>query len=535
MARIRRALISVSDKTGIVEFAGELSKMGIEIISTGGTSKALRDASIPVTEISKYTGSPEILEGRLKTLHPKIHGGILGIRDNAGHLKEMEENGIEPIDLVVVNLYPFEKTVARADAAFEEAIENIDIGGPAMLRSAAKNHHDVAVVCDPSDYKSVLKELKDTKGELSKETKFCLAKKVFAHTAHYDCAIITYLSQFDDSLMKQTHPSVIGFVYEKIQDLRYGENPHQHAAFYRDKNSVPGPSIVNAKQIHGKELSYNNIMDADAAIEMAMEYAAEPFAVIIVKHANPCGAAVSNFSLSDAYSKALACDPVSAFGGIIAVNKPVDEPAAKAISETFFEVIVAPGFDDKARNILAQKKNIRLLLIPDIAAPAGGGGLSLRKVSGGLLLQDRDISREEVRNSKVVTKRSPTEEEWKALQFAWRICKHVKSNAIVYADSDRTLGIGAGQTSRVDSAKIAAERMRSFLQRTSHESRITSHVIVVASDAFFPFRDGVDEAAKAGATAVIQPGGSIKDNEVIAAADEHGMAMVFTGVRHFKH
>lgn len=544
MARIKRALISVSDKTGIVGFAGELSKLGVEIISTGGTAKALRDAKIPVVEISEYAGSPEILEGRLKTLHPKIHGGILGIRDNAKHKEEMQKNGIEPIDLVVVNLYPFEKTVAKADATFEEAIENIDIGGPTMLRSAAKNHHDVAVVCDPEDYDPVLKELKEKKGELSKETKFRLAKKVFAHTAQYDCAIITYLSRFDDSFAKQNHPSVVGFVYDKIQELRYGENPHQGAAFYKDRNSNSGPSIACANQIHGKELSYNNIMDADAAMEMVREFASEPFAAIIVKHANPCGAAMSQTSLSDAYAKALECDPVSAFGGIIAVNRPVDETTAKAISETFFEVVVAPGFDDKAKNILTQKKNIRLLLVPDLTGPAEKAGLNLRKVVGGLLLQDRDTSREDVRGSKVVTKRAPTDEEWKALEFAWKICKHVKSNAIVYAGSGRTLGIGAGQTSRVDSAKIAAEKMQTLLKRTSHDSRLPAeesvagsaiHAIVVASDAFFPFRDGVDEAAKAGATAVIQPGGSIKDEEVTSAADEHSMAMVFTGIRHFRH
>lgn len=524
MNKIKRVLISVSDKKGLVEFSKGLADLGAEIISTGGTAKALRDAKIPVTEISDYTGSPEILEGRLKTLHPKIHGGILGIRGNKTHEKQMQDNDIKPIDLIVVNLYPFEATVAKADCSFDDAIENIDIGGPTMLRAAAKNHKDVAVVCNPSDYEVILKELKEKNGALSDETKFNLAKKVFAHTARYDSAIITHLSQFTDSKEKQEHPSVIGFTFEKVQELRYGENPHQKAAFYRETVPTLEPAVSNAKQLHGKELSYNNIMDADASIEMISEFADRPYAAVIVKHSNPCGAAVSDKSLSDAFANALSCDPVSAFGGIICVNRQMDEKIAQAISETFFEVVIAPEYESKGLDILKKKKNIRLIELPAIGKPPTPKGVGLRKVVGGVLLQDRDTSKEDIRKSKVVTKRAPTEDEWKAMEFAWRICKHVKSNAIVYANSNKTLGIGAGQMSRVDSSKIAVMKAQSSLKGS-----------VVASDAFFPFRDGVDEAAKAGATAVIEPGGSIRDGEVVDAANEHNMAMVFTGVRHFKH
>ena len=524
MSKVKRVLISVSDKTGVVEFAKELADLGAEIISTGGTAKALRDAKIPVTEISDYTGSPEILEGRLKTLHPKIHGGILGIRGNNTHEKEMQDNDIKPIDLIVVNLYPFEATVAKPGCSFEDAIENIDIGGPTMLRAAAKNHKDVAVVCDPADYGIILKEIKEKNGDISAEIKFSLAKKVFAHTAKYDSAIITHLSQFTDTKEKQEHPSVVGFTLEKVQELRYGENPHQKAAFYRDAAMTSEPAVCNAKQLHGKELSYNNIMDADAAIEMMNEFLDKPYAAVILKHSNPCGAAVSSESLTDAFASALSCDPVSAFGGIICVNRQLDEKTAKAISETFFEVIIAPEYEAKGLDILKKKKNIRLLELPILRKPFTPKGMGLRKVVGGVLIQDRDTSKEDVRKSKVVTKRSPTEDEWKALEFAWRICKHVKSNAIVYTDSSKTLGIGAGQMSRVDSSKIAVMKAQNSLKGS-----------VVASDAFFPFRDGVDEAAKAGATAVIEPGGSIRDEEVIAAADENNMAMVFTGIRHFRH
>jgi phosphoribosylaminoimidazolecarboxamide formyltransferase/IMP cyclohydrolase len=524
MNKVKLVLISVSDKTGIVEFARELAKLEMEILSTGGTAKALRDAGVPVKEISDYTNSPEILDGRLKTLHPKIHGGILARRDNKAHQEQMADNGIEPIDLVVVNLYPFEATVAKPECTFEEAIENIDIGGPTMLRAAAKNHQDVAVVCDPEDYGLVLAELKSNNAELSQPTKFRLAKKVYAHTAHYDAAIISHLSKFDDNKKEGALPQTLGFTFHKMQDLRYGENPHQKAAFYRDTREVPEPSIVNAHQLHGKELSYNNIMDADAALEMVGEFADQKFAAVVVKHSNPCGAAVSDKSLKDAVVKALACDPVSAFGGIISVNRPLDEETALTISETFFEVVIAPSFDDKAKAVLTKKKNIRLLEAPQLGGQFVAAGFTLRKVVGGMLLQDRDLSREKIPEAKVVSKRQPTAQEWQALDFAWRICKHVKSNAIVYTGADRTIGIGAGQMSRVDSSKIAVMKAQSSLKGS-----------VVASDAFFPFRDGVDEAAKAGATAVIQPGGSIRDEEVIAAADEHDLAMVFTGVRHFRH
>ena len=536
MTKINRALISVSNKKGIIEFSKKLASMGIELISTGGTAKALRDAKIPVTDISDYTGFPEILDGRLKTLHPKIHGGILGIRENSNHAQEMRKNGIEPIDLVIVNLYPFEETVARPDASFEDAIENIDIGGPTMLRAAAKNHHDVAVICDPSDYDSIIKELEENRGALCDHTKFRLAQKVFAHTARYDAAIATHLNKFDEKRNRLDLPSVIGFTFEKMFDLRYGENPHQKAAFYSDSVKVSEPSITNAIQLHGKELSYNNIMDADATIEMVGEFTDVSYAAVIVKHTNPCGVALSKVSLAEAFAKALACDPVSAFGGIIGVNVPIDDVTAQAISESFYEVVVAPSFSPKAQEILKKKKNIRLLEIAGLGSPPHpipppqggrvleGGQLSLRKVVGGLLLQQRDTSRENVRASKVVTKRGPTEEEWTALEFAWHVCKHVKSNAIVYANHETTLGIGAGQMSRVDSSRIAVMKAQFSLKGS-----------VVASDAFFPFRDGVDAAAQAGATAIVQPGGSIRDEEVIAAADEHQMAMVFTGIRHFRH
>jgi len=524
MTQIKRALISVSDKTGIVEFAKGLAAMGVDIISTGGTAKALRDAKIPVKEISDYTGFPEILDGRLKTLHPKIHGGILGIRENARHSKEMEANGIDPIDLIVVNLYPFEATVARPECSFEDAIENIDIGGPTMLRAAAKNHNDVAVVCDPVDYEVIIKEMKEQGGKLSTRTKFRLAKKVFAHTARYDAAIATYLHRYDDERNRLDLPSLVGFTFEKVQDLRYGENPHQKAAFYRDTVKCNEPSIVGAKQLHGKELSYNNIMDADATLEMVGEFLDSPFAAIIIKHTNPCGVALSKTSLADAFAKALACDPVSAFGGIIGLNREVDEATAKAVSGGFFEVVVAPSFAKAAINTLIKKKNIRLLEVPRLCSSFTPSGYNLRKVVGGILLQQRDVSRDDVRKSEVVTKRAPTEDEWSGLEFAWRVCKHVKSNAVIYTASDATIGIGAGQMSRVDSSRIAIMKAKSSLRGS-----------VVASDAFFPFRDGVDEAASAGATAIIQPGGSIRDDEVITAANEHGLAMIFTGVRHFKH
>ncbi len=524
MAKIARALISVSDKTGVVEFAGALSRRGVELLSTGGTAVALRKAGIPVIDVAEYTGSPEILDGRLKTLHPRVHGGLLGRRSDPKHVSEMKANGIGPIDMVVVNLYPFEATVAKPGCTFEEAIENIDIGGPTMIRSAAKNHEDVASVTDPADYGPIIREMDENGGALTPATRFRLAKKVFAATARYDAAIVTHLSRISDSRETMEWPSTAGFVFEKVQDLRYGENPHQRAAFYRECRPGSEPSLVNARQLQGKELSYNNIMDGDAVLEMVKEFSDAKFAAVIVKHANPCGAATSESSLADAYAKAFACDPTSAFGGIIGFNRAVDEATAKAIAETFYEVIAAPSFEKGALEVFAKKKNLRLLEVPGLGDAFTPSGLNFRKVTGGVLLSDRDMSRENVREAKVVTRRAPTDAEWKALDFAWRVCKHLKSNAIVYAASDRTLGLGGGQTSRVDSSKIAVMKAQSPLAGS-----------VIASDAFFPFRDGIDAAAEAGATACVQPGGSVRDEEVIAAADERGMAMVFTGVRHFRH
>ncbi len=524
MNRIKRALISVSDKTGVVNFAKSLHERGVEILSTGGTAKALRDAGIPVIDVSDYTGSPEILDGRLKTLHPKIHGGLLGKRSDPKHVEQMEQNDIGPIDLLAVNLYPFEQAIAKRGCTFEDAIENIDIGGPTMIRAAAKNHEDVASVIDPEDYDVIIKEMDANDGALTPGTKFRLAKRVFAATARYDCAIASYLSARSDGGHELDMPTVVGGTYEIVQSLRYGENPHQKAAFYREPKKCSEPSLVGARQLKGKELSYNNIMDADAVLDMVKEFTGSDFAAVIVKHANPCGAAISDDSIADAFAKALECDPVSAFGGIIGLSKPVDEETASLIKETFFEVVAAPSFDAKALDILKPKKNLRLLEVPGLGKPFSPEGWNTRKITGGLLVQERDLSRESVRDAKVVTKRAPAEEEWASLEFAWRICKHVKSNAIVYAKNGRTLGIGAGQMSRVDSAKIAVMKARTSLKGS-----------VVASDAFFPFRDGVDAAAEAGATAVVQPGGSKRDDEVIAAADEHKMAMVFTGIRHFKH
>ncbi len=527
MNKISRALISVSDKTGVVEFSKALHKRGVEIISTGGTAKALRDAGVPVIDVADYTGSPEILDGRLKTLHPKIHGGLLGRRSDPKHADEMKRNNIGPIDLVAVNLYPFEATIAKPGCRFEDAIENIDIGGPTMLRSAAKNHEDVAVVVDSADYAGLIEEMDRNRGALTKETRFRLAKKVFAATARYDSAIISYLSSMDDAGKKLEMPANVGFTFELVQSLRYGENPHQKAAFYRDPAGISEPAIVNARQLQGKELSYNNIMDADAVLGMVKDLANSKYAAVIVKHANPCGAAVSDKSLAEAYENAFGCDPLSSFGGIIGLNKPMDAATATKIGETFFEVIVAPSFEPASLEILSKKKNLRLLELPGLGGPFTPSGWNMRKVVGGLLVQDRDTSRESVREGKVVTKRAPTEAEWRDLEFAWRIAKHVKSNAIVYAKGGRAIGIGAGQMSRVDSAKVAVMK--------AADAKLDLAGSVIASDAFFPFRDGVDAAAKAGATAVVQPGGSVRDEEAIAAADEHNMAMVFTGVRHFRH
>ncbi len=519
MGKIKRAIVSVSDKRGIVSFVKGLAEMGVEILSTGGTAKTLREQGIQVKDISEYTGFPEMLDGRVKTLHPKVHGGLLGQRSKPEHMRQMSEQGILPIDLVAVNLYPFEATVAREDCTLEEAIENIDIGGPTMLRSAAKNYPDVTVIVDPEDYDGVLNELKE-KGEVSLETNFRLAKKVFQHTARYDGAISNYLGQIEEGKKVSLFPETFTFQVKKVQELRYGENPHQRAAFYREY-SVAEPSVSNAIQLQGKELSYNNILDIDSAYETVKEF--EEPAVVIIKHNNPCGVAISS-RLVDAYRKARDCDPVSAFGGIVGFNRAVDRETAKEMMDIFLEAIIAPGYEPEALEILRAKKDLRILQTPPLKDYVPQKGFDLRKVVGGLLVQDRDLGKVTMEQWKVVTKRIPTEEETKAMAFGWKVAKHVKSNAIVLAREDRTIGIGAGQMSRVDSTRLAVMKARSSTQGT-----------VLASDAMFPFRDNVDEAAKAGVSAIIQPGGSIRDDEVIAAADQYNMAMVFTGMRHFRH
>ena len=520
MGKIKRAIISVSDKSGVVPFAKALAQMGVELLSTGGTAKTLREQGVAVKDISEYTGFPEMLDGRVKTLHPKVHGGLLGQRSKKEHVQKMAEHGILPIDLVAVNLYPFEATIAKEDCMLEDAIENIDIGGPTMIRSSAKNYPDVTVIVDPLDYTVVLSEVKE-KGEVSIETNFRLAKKVFQHTARYDAAISNYLGTIEGGKRTEKFPETFTFQVRKAQELRYGENPHQKAAFYRDYLATE-PSVSNASQIHGKELSFNNILDTDSAFETVKEY--EEPAVIIIKHNNPCGAAVSRASVADAYRKARDCDPVSAFGGVVGFNRVVDEETAREMAQIFLEVIIAPGYDAKALEILKGKKDLRILQSPPLSVPYLKGGLDLRKVVGGLLVQDRDLGRVPMSDWKVVTKRKPTEEELRAMAFGWRVAKHVKSNAIVLVREDRTVGIGAGQMSRVDSTKLAVMKARSSTQGT-----------VLASDAMFPFRDGVDAGAEAGAAAIIQPGGSIRDDEVITAANEHNLAMVFTGMRHFRH
>jgi phosphoribosylaminoimidazolecarboxamide formyltransferase/IMP cyclohydrolase len=520
MGKIRRAVISVSDKSGVVPFAKALAQMGVEILSTGGTAKTLRDQGVPVKDISEYTGFPEMLDGRVKTLHPKVHGGLLGQRSKKEHVQKMKEHGIQPIDLVAVNLYPFEATVAKENCTLEDAIENIDIGGPTMIRAAAKNYPDVTVIVDPGDYGKVLSEIKE-KGEVSVETNFGLAKKVYQHTARYDGAISNYLGQVEGGKRVEKFPETFSVQVRKVQELRYGENPHQKAAFYRDYLSTE-PSVSNATQLHGKELSFNNILDTDSAFETVKEF--DETAVVIIKHNNPCGVAVSSGSLADAYRKARDCDPVSAFGGVVGINRGVDEETASEMAQIFLEVVIAPAYDKKALELLRGKKDIRLLQSPPLSVPYLRGGLDLRKVVGGLLVQDRDLGRVPMSEWKVVTKRKPTDEELRAMAFGWRVAKHVKSNAIVLVREDRTVGIGAGQMSRVDSTRLAVMKARSSTKGT-----------VLASDAMFPFRDGVDTGAESGAVAIIQPGGSIRDDEVIAAANEHNMAMVFTGMRHFRH
>ena len=516
-APIQRAILSVTDKTGLLDFARKLSALGIELISTGGTAKLLRESGVAVKDISELTGFPEMLDGRVKTLHPKVHGGILYRREDPKHVAAVAAHGIAPIDMVVVNLYAFEKTAAQPGVRFEELIENIDIGGPSMIRSAAKNFHDVAIVTSPSDYDSIADELSRSGGALSQETKWRLAQKAFATTAAYDSAIASTLERISpDKVQLQESsgfPNTLRFQFHKTLDLRYGENPHQKAAMYSDGSGV---GVANARQLQGKELSYNNIVDLQAAWDLAQEFE-EPVCAII-KHTNPCGTATGK-TLAEAYKRALECDPVSAFGGVIGVNRPIDADAAEEMHKLFLEVIAAPAFDEAAKAKFASKKNLRL-----VEVKAVNQKWVLKNVSGGLLVQDSDVRPLQDADLKVVTKRAPTPEETRALLFAWKICKHVKSNAIVYARDGQTVGVGAGQMSRVDSAKIGAMKAQLPLKGT-----------VAASDAFFPFPDGVEEIAKAGATAIIQPGGSQRDPEVIEAADRLGLAMLFTGVRHFRH
>ena len=526
LRRVSRALISVSDKAGLVEFARALAGHGVELVSTGGTRKALADAGLPVRDVSELTGFPEMMDGRVKTLHPKVHGGVLAIRDNKEHAAAMQAHGIAPIDLVVVNLYPFEATVAKG-ADFDTCIENIDIGGPAMIRAAAKNHADVAVVVDSEDYAAVLDELKAHNGATTLTLRKKLAAKAYARTATYDAAISNWFAlELDDPA--PTWRAVGGRLAEA---LRYGENPHQQAAFYRTGENRFG--VATARQVQGKQLSYNNLNDTDAAFECVAEFdPRRTAAVAIVKHANPCGVA-EGANLVDAYRKALACDPVSAFGGIVALNRTLDADAARAITDIFTEVIIAPDATDEAVAIVGAKKNLRLLLAGGLPDPRGRG-LLVKSVAGGILVQSRDNAVVDDMELKVVTKRAPTDAELADLAFAFRVAKHVKSNTIVYAKDRTTVGIGAGQMSRVDAARIAARKAQDMAEAAKLKEPPTKGS-VVASDAFFPFADGLLVAIEAGATAVIQPGGSVRDPEVIKAADDHGVAMVFTGTRHFRH
>jgi len=559
LRKIRRALISVSDKTGIVDFAQELKSFGVEIISTGGTAKALREAGVDVLDVADITGFPEMMDGRVKTLHPKMHGALLGVRDNPEHVAAMEQHGIEPIDMVVINLYPFEQTVAREDITLADAIEQIDIGGPALIRSAAKNYRDVAVVTSPELYRQIRTELILDEGALALATREALARLAFMRTAFYDSAIFPYLSANLEgakrsqmfppvpeildrmstymNLFSSTMKSLHGDQFEaaedeqfaehqqlslnKISDLRYGENPHQAAALYDlgvRGGSVEQGGLAAAEQLAGKEMSFNNYVDADAAWQLACDF--DDTACAIIKHTNPAGAAVGAI-VEEAYRRALGCDPVSAFGGIVAFNRAVDVTAARAIVEIFIEVVIAPDFDEAALEVLTAKKNLRVLRA---GTAKTSEGFEYKQVSGGMLVQTRDTHRLTREGLKIVTKRVPSEKEIEDLLFAWTVCKYTKSNAIVYARDKQTVGVGAGQMSRVDSVKIGAMRAQLAVAGS-----------VLASDAFFPFRDGIDEAAKNGITAVIQPGGSVRDEEVIAAANEHNLAMVFTGIRHFKH
>jgi phosphoribosylaminoimidazolecarboxamide formyltransferase / IMP cyclohydrolase len=524
--RVTRALLSVSDKSGLIEFARALAARGIELVSTGGTAKAIGEAGLDVKDVSELTGFPEMMDGRVKTLHPKVHGGLLAIRGNAEHEQAMKSHCIAPIDLLVVNLYPFEETVNEG-AGFAECIENIDIGGPAMIRAAAKNHDDVAVVVEPGDYGLVLDELSANQGATTLSLRRRLAAKAYARTASYDAAISNWFARE----LKEEAPDFRAFGGRLVQTLRYGENPHQSAAFYRLPEKRPG--VITARQLQGKELSYNNINDTDAAYECVAEFDPNRTAAcVIVKHANPCGVAEGP-DLVTAYRKAFACDMQSPYGGIIALNRTLDADAARAITEIFTEVIIAPDATEEAIAIVGARKNLRLLLAGGLPNPRSGG-LTAKTVAGGFLVQSRDSAVVDDMTLKVVTKRAPTEAEMQDLRFAFRVAKHVKSNTIVYARDLATVGIGAGQMSRVDAARIAARKAQDAARELKLAEPLTKGS-VVASDAFFPFADGMLACIEAGATAVIQPGGSIRDDEVIKAADEHGIAMVFTGVRHFRH
>ena len=525
---IQTALLSVSDKNGIVPFAKALHEQGIKLISTGGTAKLLAENQLPVVEVSSLTKFPEMLDGRVKTLHPMVHGGLLARRDFPEHMAALKEHGIDTIDMLVINLYPFNETVAKESCSFEDAVENIDIGGPAMLRAAAKNHQDVTVLISPEDYAPVLAEMKANNNTVSYKTNLALAKKVFAHTAQYDGAIANYLSALGDDLNhkgRSAYPETLHLAFEKVQEMRYGENPHQSAAFYKDIAPVDG-ALANYKQLQGKELSYNNIADADSAWECVKSFsnnAGGAAACVIIKHANPCGVAVGASAL-EAYQKAFKTDPSSAFGGIIALNIPCDGAAAEAISKQFVEVLIAPRFSDEAKAIFAAKQNVRLLEIP---LGNAFNTFDFKRVGGGLLVQSPDAKNVLENEMRVVSKRLPTPSEMNDMMFAWRVAKFVKSNAIVYCANGMTLGIGAGQMSRVDSARMASIK--------AENAGLSLKGSAVASDAFFPFRDGLDVVVNGGASCAIQPGGSMRDDEIIAAADEHGIAMIFTGTRHFRH
>ena len=522
-APVTQALLSVSDKTGLVELARALASRGIRLLSTGGTARAIADAGLPVTDVGAYTGFPEMLDGRVKTLHPKVHGGILARRDVAAHADALAAHGIPAIDLVVVNLYPFRETVAKPGCTLDDAIENIDIGGPTMVRAAEKNWPHVGIVVDPADYPAIVAELARAGNALSDATRFSLARKAFAHTAAYDGAIANWLTARSPDGTAETFPQSFRYAGERVQSLRYGENPHQSAAFYRDEAPLPG-TIATFRQRQGKELSYNNIADSDAAWECVKSFDAT--ACVIVKHANPCGVALGSSTL-EAYRRALSTDPVSAFGGIIAFNRPVDAATLEAVAAQFVEVLIAPGYADDALAVIGQKKNVRVLEIPLPPAGAAAAQLDFKRIGGGLLVQTGDARNVAPAELRVVTKKAPTAAQLADLMFAWRVAKFVKSNAIVYCRGGMTLGVGAGQMSRVDSTRIAASK--------AANAKLDLAGSAVASDAFFPFRDGLDVVADQGAAAVIQPGGSVRDDEVIAAADERDIAMVFTGVRHFRH